>query len=67
MTFPGSCTALGARHRASPPDRPRPSPVARIVSHSRTAPAWETSPRPSADTETRYCVRYSSLESAFGW
>ncbi len=27
--------------------------VPRIVSHSSTAPAWDTSPRPSADTVTR--------------
>jgi hypothetical protein len=50
--LPGSCTARGARHRASPSDRPRPSPVTRIVSHSSTAPAWDTSPRPSAGTRT---------------
>jgi hypothetical protein len=31
----------------------RPRPVTRIVSCSRTAPAWDTSPRPSADTVTR--------------
>ena len=36
-----------------PSDRPRPRPVTRIVSHSSTAPAWDTSPRPSADTATR--------------
>ena len=52
MIFPGSCTARGARHRARPSDRPRPRPVTRIVSHSRTAPAWDTRPRPSADTVT---------------
>jgi hypothetical protein len=52
MIFPGSCTARGPRHRASPSDRPRPRPVARIVSHSRTVPAWDTRPRPSADTVT---------------
>ena len=52
MTFPGSCTARGARHRARPSDRPRPRPVTRIVSHSSTAPAWDTRPRPSADTVT---------------
>ena len=28
------------------------SPVTRIVSHSRTAPAWDTSPFPSDDTAT---------------
>ena len=50
--FPGSCTARGARHRASPSDRPRPRPVTRIVSHSRTAPAWDTRPFPSDDTAT---------------
>ena len=50
--FPGSWTARGARHRSSPADRPRPRPVTRSVSHSRTAPAWDTSPRPSADTAT---------------
>ena len=53
MTFPGSWTARGARHRARFCDRPRPSPVTRIVSHSSTAPAWDTIPRPSADTVTR--------------
>jgi len=53
MTFPGSWIALGARHRARLRDRSRPRPVTRIVSHSRTAPAWDTSPRPSADTATR--------------
>jgi hypothetical protein len=52
-TLPGSCTARGARHRARPSDRPRPRSVTRIVSHSRTAPAWDTRPRPSADTMTR--------------
>jgi hypothetical protein len=31
---------------------PRPRPVTRIVSHSRTAPAWGTSPFPSEDTAT---------------
>ena len=34
-------------------DRPRPRPVTRSVSHSRTAPAWDTRPLPSADTVTR--------------
>jgi len=52
MTFPGSWTARGARHRASPADRPRARPVTRIVSHSKTALACETRPRPSADTTT---------------
>ena len=50
MIFPGSCTARGARHRASPPDRPRPRPVTRSVSPAADAPAWDTSPWPSADT-----------------
>src|SRR5512132_818314 len=40
--FPGSCTARGARHRARP--------VARSVSSNSNAPAWDTIPRPSADT-----------------
>jgi hypothetical protein len=53
MIFPGSWTARGARHRARFRDRPRPSPVTRIVSRSRTAPARDTRPRPSADTATR--------------
>jgi len=48
--FPGSCTARGARHRASPADRPRLRPVALSVSSSSNAPAWDTIPRPSADT-----------------
>jgi len=52
-TFPWSWTARGARHLPRPSDRPRARPVTRIVSHSRTAPAWETRPRPSADTATR--------------
>jgi len=52
-TLPGSCTACGARHGSRAADRPRPSPVTRIVSHSRTAPAQDTRPRPSADTATR--------------
>ena len=52
-TLPGSCAARGARHRASPSARPRPRPVTRIVSYSRTAPSWDTSPLPSADTATR--------------
>ena len=51
--FPGSWTARGARHRAMLSDKPRPRPETRIVSHSSTAPAWDTSPRPSADTATR--------------
>ena len=51
--FPGSWTARGARHRARFSDRPRLRPVTRIVCHSRTAPAWDTSPLPSADTATR--------------
>ena len=50
---PGRGTARGARHRERPCDRPRPRPVTRIVSHSRTAPAWDTRPWPSADTATR--------------
>ena len=50
MIFPGSCTARGARHLASPPDRPSPRPVTRAASASSTAPAWDTSPLPSADT-----------------
>jgi hypothetical protein len=29
MIFPGSCTACGARHRASPPGEPWPGPVTR--------------------------------------
>jgi hypothetical protein len=41
------------RHRLRFCDRPRPRPVTRIVSHSKTAPAWDTRPRPSADTITR--------------
>src|SRR5262249_3447800 len=48
--FPGSCTARGARHRASPSVRPRPTPVTRAVSASTTVPAWDTRPLPSADT-----------------
>ncbi len=39
-TFPGSRTARGARHRARFSDRPLASPATRIVSRSRTAPAW---------------------------
>jgi len=50
--LPGSWTARGPRHRSSACDRPRPRPVTRIVSHSRTAPAWDTSPLPSQDTVT---------------
>jgi hypothetical protein len=50
--LPGSCTARGARHGSRAADRPRLSPVTRSVSHSRTAPAWDTRPRPSADTVT---------------
>ena len=52
MILPGSCTARGVRHRESPAERSRPRPVTRIVSHSRTAPAWDTRPRPSDDTCT---------------
>src|SRR5262249_42980306 len=48
--FPGSCTARGARHRASPSVRPRPTPVTRAVSASTTVPASDTRPLPSADT-----------------
>jgi hypothetical protein len=51
--MPRSWTARGARHRASSCDRPRARPVTRIVSHSRTGPAWDIRPRPSADTATR--------------
>ena len=50
MIFPGSCTARGARHRASPAVRAPPRPVTRAASASSNAPAWETRPRPSADT-----------------
>ena len=50
MIFPGSCTARGARHRASPAERPSPSPVTRAASASSNAPAWDTIPLPSADT-----------------
>jgi hypothetical protein len=42
MTFRGSWTARGARHRASPTDTLRARPVTRVVSHSKTAPACET-------------------------
>jgi hypothetical protein len=42
----------GARHRANPPDRPRPWPVTRIVSGNKTAPTWDTRALPSADTST---------------
>jgi predicted ATPase len=41
--------ARAARHGSRAADRPRLSPVTRSVSHSRTAPAWDTRPRPSAD------------------
>jgi len=51
--LPGSRTARGARHRERPRDRFRPRPVTRSVSHSTTAPAWETMPLPSQDTVTR--------------
>ncbi len=50
MIFPGSCTALGARHRASRADRPRCKPVTRAVSVSSSAPAHDTTPAPSPDT-----------------
>ena len=35
---------------ARPSDRPRPRPATRIVSHSRTAPAWDARPFPSEET-----------------
>ncbi len=44
-TLPGSCTAPGRRHRASPVLNPTSRPAARIVSVSSTPPAW-----PTADT-----------------
>ena len=44
MIFPGSCTARGARHRASPAARPWSRPVTRSVSASSNAPAWDTMP-----------------------
>ena len=50
MIFPGSWTARGARHRARPAARASPSPVTRSVPASSNAPAWDTRPRPSADT-----------------
>jgi hypothetical protein len=53
MIFPGSSTACGARHRASPCHTSRPSPVTRIVSHSKMASACDTSGLPSADTVAR--------------
>jgi hypothetical protein len=40
---PVGCSGLAFRE-------PRASPVTRIVSHSKTVPACETRPRPSADT-----------------
>ena len=51
-TFPGSCTARGLRHPASPTDKPRSSPAARSVSVNSNAPAWATTPDPSPDTTT---------------
>ena len=48
--LPGSCTARGARHRASPAHRPCVQPVTRSVWVSSSAPAWDTIPFPSADT-----------------
>jgi hypothetical protein len=50
MILPGSCTARGARYRCSPADSCRSRPVTCSVRVSRTAPAWETIPDPSADT-----------------
>jgi integrase/recombinase XerD len=60
--FPGSCTARGARHRASPADSPRPRPVTRAASSSSSTPAWDTSPWPSADTVILGGARYCSPE-----
>ena len=40
--LPGSWTANGFRHPASASDSPRSRPAARIVSVSRTPPAWAT-------------------------
>ena len=48
--LPGSCTAFAAHHRPRPAGRSWPSPVTRTASRSSNAPAWDTSPRPSADT-----------------
>ena len=62
MTFPGSWTARGARHRASPADRPRARPVTRIASHSKTAPACETRPGRPPTPRRRRRVHYSSPE-----
>jgi hypothetical protein len=42
---PVGCSGLAFRE-------PRARPVTRIVSHSKTIPACETRPRPSADTTT---------------
>ena len=50
MIFPGLCIARGSRHRSNAADKLRPSPVARSVWVSSTAPAWDTIPGPSADT-----------------
>ena len=62
MTFPGSWTARGARHRASPADRPRARPVTSIASHSKTAPACETRPGRPPTPRRRRRVHYSSPE-----
>ena len=68
MIFPGSCTARGARHRASPPDRPWPRPVTRAASASSNTPAWDTSPCPVSGHGDLGAARgILHLESAFGW
>jgi hypothetical protein len=48
--FPGSCTARGARHRASLADRPASRPVTRSAQVSSRAPAWDTTPDSSVVT-----------------
>jgi hypothetical protein len=48
--FPRSCTARGAHHRASPADRTAPARLTWAASSRSNAPAWDTTPRPSADT-----------------
>jgi len=50
MIFPGSCTARGARHRASLADSPWSSPETRRTRVSSRPPASDTTPDPPAVT-----------------
>jgi hypothetical protein len=66
--FSGSCTARGGRHRASPPDSPRPSPVTRIAPTAGPSRLGHQAPGPGRQRTRRHrrYVRYSSRQKCLG-